>query len=1084
MKGMCKIAVAMLFFVAACGRDSAITEPVAPNAPTRPLLPPTPNGRVVLAIGVDPTTGASIETNKDDYTPGEAVNVVGRGWTAGETVHLSMTEDPDTHADVTMDLQADSTGGFDVVFYGVTPEDLGVTFTLTATGQTSGSRAIATFTDGNISAKSAPVGVPTFTNGAYVKYNGNNACDAAVGSLSPGAFTVNTSAFTVVVGVNASQSLKLTVPATLTGYVFKNWSIGSPGILVSGSLTSPTDLCVRVPANNDQSDITINWNAIPVANAGGPYAATNEGTPLQLNGSATDSDGIATWAWTYTKNTGHAGATCLFSSASAQSPQFTCNDNGTFTVSLVVTDNLGATSTAATAAVTVNNVAPTGVFNAPGSVLSGAGFSISISGGTDVSGNDLTVGLTYDFDCGAGYTGVFSATTSRSCTAGAPGTQVVKGKIRDKDGSENEYTANVTVTVSNVPPTVDAGGPYSGAEGSAISLGGVGGATATDPDVGDVLTYKWTVNTTGIDAGGTCTFSPSNTVLNPSVTCTDDSDGAVGAKFTLTLEVKDGVGGHTVTVNADLTVTNALPEVQANGGSGNEGAAISISASFTDAGTNDTHPTKVWSYTAGAGVDAGATCSFGSTSALSTTITCTDDGTFNIKYSVTDDDGDTGEGTATVTVANLAPDVQATGGSGNEGAAINISASFTDAGTNDTHPTKVWSYTAGAGVDAGATCSFGSTSALSTTITCTDDGTFNIKYSVTDDDGATGEGTATVTVANVAPDVQATGGSGNEGAAINISASFTDAGSNDTHPTKVWSYTAGAGVDAGATCSFGSTSALSTTITCTDDGTFTIKYSVTDDDGDTGEGTATVSVANVAPTVTITSPNTTTGFLFSLLNGAVPVTATYTDPGSNDTHSCQLILDGDIDTNGSYNPVSGGTCSGSILPVQADVYDLIVNVKDDDGAVGTASIMIVVYDPSAGFVTGGGWIDSPLNALVANPNLTGKATFGFVSKYLKGATIPTGNTEFQFHAAGMNFSSTSYQFLLVNQAGNNAQFQGKGTINGTGKYTFVLWATDLATGDKFRLKITDDNNGGALVYDNLTDQVISSGSIIVHAPKK
>ena len=74
MKGLCKMALAILV-IAACGRDGAITEPVAPT------MAPSTGG--VLALGVDSTTGASIETNKDDYVPGEIVHVVGRGWAPG-----------------------------------------------------------------------------------------------------------------------------------------------------------------------------------------------------------------------------------------------------------------------------------------------------------------------------------------------------------------------------------------------------------------------------------------------------------------------------------------------------------------------------------------------------------------------------------------------------------------------------------------------------------------------------------------------------------------------------------------------------------------------------------------------------------------------------------------------------------------------------------------------------------------------------------------------------------------------------------------------------------------------------------------
>jgi len=72
--------------------------------------------------------------------------------------------------------------------------------------------------------------------------------------------------------------------------------------------------------------------------------------------------------------------------------------------------------------------------------------------------------------------------------------------------------------------------------------------------------------------------------------------------------------------------------------------------------------------------------------------------------------------------------------------------------------------------------------------------------------------------------------------------------------------------------------------------------------------------------------------------------------------------------------------------------------------------------------------------------LTGKATFGFVSKYIKGKVDPTGNTEFQFKAGDLNFKSTSYEWLVV--AGARAQFKGLGTINGTGNYGFMLTAID------------------------------------------
>jgi hypothetical protein len=154
--------------------------------------------------------------------------------------------------------------------------------------------------------------------------------------------------------------------------------------------------------------------------------------------------------------------------------------------------------------------------------------------------------------------------------------------------------------------------------------------------------------------------------------------------------------------------------------------------------------------------------------------------------------------------------------------------------------------------------------------------------------------------------------------------------------------------------------------------------------------------------------------------------------------------------------------------------------------------MVVFYDPSAGFVTGGGWINSPAGAYQSDPSLSGKATFGFVSRYQKGASIPTGNTAFQFDLAGLSFASTSYEWLVVNRAATNAQFKGNGLVNGsldpTGQaYKFQLWAGDgasLSSPDTFRIKIWyETGEVETVVYDNGVDQPIGGGNIVVHTSK-
>ena len=112
---------------------------------------------------------------------------------------------------------------------------------------------------------------------------------------------------------------------------------------------------------------------------------------------------------------------------------------------------------------------------------------------------------------------------------------------------------------------------------------------------------------------------------------------------------------------------------------------------------------------------------------------------------------------------------------------------------------------------------------------------------------------------------------------------------------------------------------------------------------------------------------------------------------------------------------------------------------------------------------------------------TGKATFGFVSKYKKGATVPTGQTEFVFRAADLNFHSSSYDWLVI--AGDTARYKGWGTVNGAGNYRFMLWAKD-GDPDTFRIKIwTEVNDVETVVYDNGSHQPIGGGNIVVHKKK-
>ena len=228
----------------------------------------------------------------------------------------------------------------------------------------------------------------------------------------------------------------------------------------------------------------------------------------------------------------------------------------------------------------------------------------------------------------------------------------------------------------------------------------------------------------------------------------------------------------------------------------------------------------------------------------------------------------------------------------------------------------------------------------------------------------------------------------------------------------------------------------------------------------------TVNISNVAPVITsVIGPVAPVP-----LGSGVTITANFTDANASDTHTCSLSWGDGIVGPGVVTDSSGsGACTQSHTYTLPGVYMVAATVTDNGGLSAASSFQfVIIFDTSDGFVTGGGWINSSAGAYSADLNMTGKATFGFESKYIKGQSTPSGKTEFNFQVAKFIFKSTSYDWLVV--AGAKAQFKGSGTVNGSGDYGFILTATDSAvngggTVDKFRIKIWNKATG-IVVYDN------------------
>ncbi|WP_165947338.1 PKD domain-containing protein [Micromonospora sp. 15K316] len=347
---------------------------------------------------------------------------------------------------------------------------------------------------------------------------------------------------------------------------------------------------------------------------------------------------------------------------------------------------------------------------------------------------------------------------------------------------------------------------------------------------------------------------------------------------------------------------------------------------------------------------------------------------------------------------------------------------------------------------------------------------------------------------------------GNEGVPVILHGVASD---DNGAPGVGWSYTAGPDVDAGAACTFADAHAGITTITCTDDGTFTVSLTANDGVNAAVSDSATVTLHNVAPAIggtVLTNPGTSAATAETTDEGTVtpdswavfragdPVTlrVPFADPGTNDTHTCTVAWD-----DGTNESVTGQNhaCERTHAFAHAGMYTIAATVTDDDGGTDQAETMVVVYDPEGGFATEGGILESPAGALTSDPQQTGKLHVQFNVKYQPGETGPVpggGKVSARLDGSDFSLDSTSLEWLVVTPNGRVA-VKGSGNVNGDAGYGFVAYGDDGQ--DSIRLVVWPLSSGQipgtAKTYDNrpsieydldrFDPQGLEAGSVIVHS---
>ena len=412
------------------------------------------------------------------------------------------------------------------------------------------------FGDGNTSAEERPIHTYTVAAEYIVSltvYNATNDYDTLTAYITVSPSSGNPVAVIDSIMPNpAVKGEKVTfaghgvdTDGSIIGY---NWTSSKDGFLNSSASFSTTTLTpgthlISFTVQNDNFEWseaatrTLIINILPTAKPGGPYLGSVK-TPLTLDGSgSTDTDGSITgYKWVFGDG----------ASSTEIKPKHTYLHAGTYTVTLTVTDNRGATGAATTTAKIVGNPP---VANASGPYFGYENHPVSFNGSHSTDSDGYITKWEWRFGDGSNGTGMKPTHTYTH-----KGSYTVTLTVTDND-NEKDSDTTTAVIIGNLPPNP----PHvNGSLSGYTDIEYVYSAVSTDPE-NDSLRYffDW-----GDDTNFTSPFFPSGTVISAShtwispgtyqvnVTAIDEKN-ATSDTTTLIVNIKDNSSTSSQESNTD-----------------------------------------------------------------------------------------------------------------------------------------------------------------------------------------------------------------------------------------------------------------------------------------------------------------------------------------------------------------------------------------------------------------------------------------------------------------------------------------------------------------------------------------------------